>query len=122
MAEADAVDLSSTYLGLSLSSPIVASASPITGDPDTARALAGAGAGAIVLPSLFEEEIVAEEVGLTLALEAGTENFAEALDYFPAVTSFASAVDRYLRILEQTKQAVAVPVIASLNATSSGGW
>jgi dihydroorotate dehydrogenase (fumarate) len=114
--------LSTTYLGLSLSSPIVASASPITGDPDTARALAGAGAGAIVLPSLFEEEIVAEEVGLTLALEAGTENFAEALDYFPAVTSFASAVDRYLRILEQTKQAVAVPVIASLNATSSGGW
>ena len=81
-----AVDLRTTYLGLELSSPIVASASPLTGKLDGAKALAEAGAGAIVLPSLFEEEIVAEEVNLSAALEVGSEHFAEALDYFPAVT------------------------------------
>jgi len=78
--------------------------------------------GALVLPSLFEEEIVAEEVGLSLALEAGSQHFAEALDYFPAVTNFTSIGDQYLEQLEQTKKAVEVPVIASLNASSTGGW
>ena len=117
-----AVDLRTTYLGLELSSPIVASASPLTGKLDGAKALAEAGAGAIVLPSLFEEEIVAEEVNLSAALEVGSEHFAEALDYFPAVTEFTSTVDRYLEHLEHTKKAVEVPVIASLNASSTGGW
>ena len=116
------VDLRTTYLGLQLSSPIVASAGPLTRDADGARALADAGVGALVLPSLFEEEIVAEEVGLSLALEAGSQHFAEALDYFPTVTSFTSMADQYLEQLEQTKKAVEVPVIASLNASSTGGW
>ena len=75
-----------------------------------------------MLPSLFEEEIVAEEVGLSFALEAGSENFAEALDYFPAAPNFTSAADRYLELLQQVKKVVAVPVVASLNASSSGGW
>jgi dihydroorotate dehydrogenase (fumarate) len=115
-------NLDTTYLGLALRSPIVASAGPLTGDLDTARRLADAGAGALVLPSLFEEEIIHEQVELTSVLEAGTEHFAEAIDYFPAIPDFPSAVDRYLAILEKTKAIVSVPVIASLNASSPGGW
>ena len=122
MAGPGSVDLRTTYLGLQLSSPIVASAGPLTRDADGARALADAGVGALVLPSLFEEEIVAEEVGLSFALEAGSEHFAEALDYFPTVTNFTSTADRYLELLEETKKAVEVPVVASLNASSTGGW
>ena len=75
-----------------------------------------------MLPSLFEEEIVAEEVGLSFALEAGSEHFAEALDYFPAVPTFTSAADRYLESARTDQKAVDVPVIASLNASSTGGW
>ncbi|HET6771827.1 MAG TPA: dihydroorotate dehydrogenase-like protein [Acidimicrobiales bacterium] len=115
-------DLTTRYLGLDLRSPIVASASPLTGEPATARLVEEGGAAAIVLPSLFEEEILHEEVGLTRALEAGSEHFAEALDYFPAVDSFATAGDRYLARLEAIKAQASVPVIASLNATSTGGW
>ncbi len=122
MAGPDSVDLRTSYLGLQLSSPIVASAGPLTRDVEGSKALAGAGAGALVLPSLFEEEIVAEEVGLSFALEAGSERFAEALDYFPDVTNFSSAADRYLQLLEETRKAVEVPVVASLNASTIGGW
>jgi dihydroorotate dehydrogenase (fumarate) len=114
--------LDTTYLGLQLRSPIVASAGPLTGDPDTAARLADAGAGALVLPSLFEEEIIHEHVELTAALEAGAEHFPEAIDYFPALPEFPSAPDRYLQNLERIKARVAVPVIASVNAFSSGGW
>jgi dihydroorotate dehydrogenase (fumarate) len=87
-----------------------------------ARRLAAAGVGAIVLPSLFEEEILAEELELNRSLEQGTEHFAEALDYFPAVDTFVGASDRYLARLETVKTEVAVPVIASLNASTTGGW
>jgi len=116
------VDLGTRYLGLELRSPIVASAAPYNADPVMAGRLERAGAGAIVLPSLFEEEILAEEIELTRSLEQGTEVFAEALDYFPAVQSFAGAADRYLVALERVKAAAAVPIIASLNAASPGGW
>ncbi|MGA2528861.1 MAG: dihydroorotate dehydrogenase-like protein [Acidimicrobiales bacterium] len=122
MPGASNIDLRTNYLGLELSSPIVASASPLTREVEGAKALADAGVGAVVLPSLFEEEIIAEEVGLSLALEAGSGHFAEALDYFPAVHEFTSAVDQYLQHLEHTKKSVEVPVIASLNASSTGGW
>ena len=115
-------DLRTRYLGLELRSPIVASASPLTGDPDRARELADAGAAAIVLPSLFEEEILHEELELNRALEAGTETYSEALDYFPATGELTNAGDRYLASLEAIKRAVSVPVIASLNATTTGGW
>ena len=115
--------LHTRYLGLELRSPIVASASPLTGDVETAERVDGAGAGALVLPSLFEEEIVHDEVSLQDALQAGTEHFAEALDYYPdAVQDFPSLADRYLTRLAEIKQRVRVPVIASLNATSRGGW
>ena len=97
------VDLRTRYLGLELRSPIVASAAPHNGEPAMARRLEAAGVGAIVLPSLFEEEILAEELGLNRSLEQGTEHFAEALDYFPAVDTFVGAADRYLARLERVK-------------------
>jgi len=116
------IDLRTRYLGLELRSPLVASSSPLTGVDDTARLIDEAGVGAIVLPSLFEEEILNEEIQLNRSLEAGTEQFAEALDYFPNIESFAGAGDRYLARLERIKSRVTIPVIASLNATTTGGW
>ena len=116
--------LATTYLGLPLRSPLVASASPLTGRPEQALRLEEAGAAAVVLPSLFEEEIIHEDVDLLMALEQGSEHFAEALDYFPDFirTSFESAAERYLRVVREMHERLSVPVIASLNATSSSGW
>jgi dihydroorotate dehydrogenase (fumarate) len=116
------VDLATQYLGLQLRSPIVASAAPHNADPVMAGLLERAGVGAIVLPSLFEEEILAEEIELNRSLEQGTETFAEALDYFPNVAGFIGAADRYVAALERLKSAAGVPIIASLNASSAGGW
>lgn len=115
-------DLRTRYLGLDLRSPIVASAAPLNRDPTFARRLERAGAGAIVLPSLFEEEILAEELELDQSLQQGTEHFAEALDYFPAVGFASGTADRYLASLEELKRAVRLPIVASLNATTPGGW
>jgi dihydroorotate dehydrogenase (fumarate) len=115
-------DLSTRYLGLELRSPIIASASPLGRDPDAARRLEDAGTAAIVMPSLFEEEILHEDIELNRALEAGADHFAEALDYFPAVGDVFDAGARYVADLERIKAAVGIPVIASLNATSTGGW
>ena len=114
-------DLTTRYLGLELRSPIVASASPLNGQPDTAREVEDAGAAALVMPSLFEEEILAEELQLTGALDAGAEHQAEARGYFPTFHSFASTGDRYLSALERIKHEARIPVIASLNATTAQG-
>jgi dihydroorotate dehydrogenase (fumarate) len=116
------VDLSTRYLGLELRSPLVVSANPLTRDPAAVAQLEAAGAGAIVMPSLFEEEIENEEIELAASLEAGTEGFAEALDYFPEVETFIGEGDRYLRALERIRAGAGVPIIASLNANSVGGW
>jgi dihydroorotate dehydrogenase (fumarate) len=116
------VDLRTRYLGLDLRSPIVASSSPLTGNVGSTRRLVDAGAAAIVLPSLFEEEILNEQIQLNRSLEAGTEQFAEALTYFPTIEELPGVGDRYLDRLSRTKAAVEVPVIASLNATTVGGW
>jgi dihydroorotate dehydrogenase (fumarate) len=116
------VDLRTTYLGLELRSPLVASPSPLTRELDSVLQLVAAGAAAIVLPSLFEEEIVHEELELNRSLEAGTDQFAEALDYFPNIEPFAGVGDRYLARLRRIKAAAGVPIIASLNATTAGGW
>ena len=116
------IDLWTRYIGLELRSPIVASAAPQNADPVVARRLERAGVGAIVLPSLFEEEILTEEIQLARSLEQGTEVFAEAVSYFPAVQSFVGTADRYLSTLTRVKASVAIPVIASLNASSLGGW
>lgn len=116
------VDLSTRYLGLELRSPLVVSANPLARDPAAVAKFEEAGAGAIVMPSLFEEEIENEEIELAASLEQGTEGFAEALDYFPEVDTFIGEGDRYLRSLEQLKRQSSVPIIASLNANSVGGW
>jgi len=116
------IDLSTRYLGLELRTPLVASASPLNGELATARQVEEAGASAIVMPSLFEEEILHEEIELNRALEAGSEHVAEALDYFPGVEGFATVGDRYLAQIELLKAQSSVPIIASLNATSTGGW
>jgi dihydroorotate dehydrogenase (fumarate) len=114
--------LETTYLGFKLRSPIVASAGPLTGDVDIAERLVDAGVSALVLPSLFEEEVVHEELELTSALEVGSGHFAEAVDYFPALDELPSVRGRYLANLERIKRHVTVPVVASLNATTPGGW
>jgi len=116
------VDLGTRYLGLELRSPIVASASPLNGEPRTAALVERAGAAAIVLPSLFEEEIVHDEIELNRSLDAGSEQFSEASHYFPRVEAMLGVGDRYLAGLRRIKAQSAVPVIASLNATSAGGW
>jgi dihydroorotate dehydrogenase (fumarate) len=116
------VDIRTRYLGLELRSPIIASAAPQNGEPAMARRLEAAGVGAIVLPSLFEEEILAEELGLERSLEQGTEHFAEALDYFPRVVAFVGTAERYVAGIERIKSQSTVPIIASLNARSDGGW
>jgi dihydroorotate dehydrogenase (fumarate) len=116
------VDLRTSYLGLELRSPLVASPSPLTRELDSVLQLVDAGAAAVVLPSLFEEEIVHEELELNRSLEAGADQFAEALDYFPNIEPFAGVGDRYLARLRRIKAAAGVPVIASLNATTAGGW
>ena len=115
-------DLSTRYLGLELRCPVVASAGPLTGELDSAVTIARAGAGALVMPSLWEEEVLAEELSLNRGLETGSEHFAEALTYFPAVNELLTAADRYGQTLSAIKQAVEIPVIASLNASSAGGW
>jgi dihydroorotate dehydrogenase (fumarate) len=114
--------LQTLYLGLTLRSPIVVSAGPATRDPESAVRLEEAGAAAIVLPSLFEEEILNEELGLNRALEAGAGTVAESQSYFPTIEAFDTTADRYLTALEQAKRRLAIPVIASLNGATPGGW
>jgi dihydroorotate dehydrogenase (fumarate) len=115
-------DLRTRYLGLDLASPIVASASPLNGDPDTARLVEASGAAALVLPSLFEEEILHEEIELSRALETGAEQHPEARGYFPHVVEVPTVGDRYLAFVDEMKSRVSVPVIASLNASHVGSW
>jgi dihydroorotate dehydrogenase (fumarate) len=116
------MDLSSRYLGLSLRNPLVASASPLANTPDGVRALADAGVAAVVLPSLFEEEL-RREMGQNAALaDAGTESFAESLSYFPAAADAEVTPRRYLSLVERAAAAVDIPVIASLNGVTTGGW
>jgi dihydroorotate dehydrogenase (fumarate) len=117
-----APDLSTTYLGLELSSPVVASASPLTGRLDALRALEQAGVGAVVLPSLFEEQIEHEESDLHALLEHGTHAFAEAMTWLPELDDVVSGPARYLEHVGEAKAALRVPVIASLNGFSPGGW
>jgi dihydroorotate dehydrogenase (fumarate) len=116
------MDLTTQYLGLSLRNPLVASASPLAKSPDGVRALADAGVAAVVLPSLFEEEL-RRAAGHDAALaDAGTEVFPEALSYFPAEAWAEPGPRAYLSLVERSVAAVDVPVIASLNGVTTGGW
>jgi dihydroorotate dehydrogenase (fumarate) len=115
-------DLRTTYLGLALSSPLVASASPLTGRLDSLRALEEAGAAAVVLPSLFEEQLEHEEVELDALLEHGTHSFGEALTYFPELEDYNTGPGSYVELVAEAKRTLSIPVIASLNGSSPGGW
>jgi dihydroorotate dehydrogenase (fumarate) len=115
-------ELSTTYLGLRLRSPVLASASPLTGDLDSLLELESAGVGAAVLPSLFEEQIEHEQVDTHELLEHMTHSFGEALTWFPELDDYATGPEAYLEHLRAAKAALGVPVIASLNGVSAGGW
>ena len=114
-------DLSTTYMGLALRNPLVASASPISRTVDGVQRVADAGVGAVVLYSLFEEQVRREAAENARLLDAGTESFAESLSYFPAAAGEAGP-QQYLSLLERAVAAVDVPVIGSLNGITPGGW
>ncbi len=117
------VDLATSYMGMALSSPIVPSASPLTGSIDTLRSLEDAGAAAVVLPSLFEEQIEHEAMEVHRSLEYGAGYYAEATaGYFPEMDEYNTGPRQYLDHLEDAKRHLSIPVIASLNGTSRGGW
>ena len=116
------IDLSTRYLGLKLLNPLVASANPLCGQLDTLRELEESGVAAVVLPSLFEEQIEHEEMELARLRDFGAEGFAEALDYFPEMEDYNAGPDSYLTHIERAKEALAIPVIASLNGVTPGGW
>lgn len=116
------IDLGTTYLGLKLKSPLVASASPLSRKVDSVKELEQAGAGAVVMYSLFEEQIEHESRELDYFLNYGTETYAEALTYFPDLETYNIGPEKYLNLIAELKKSVKIPVIASLNGISSGGW
>jgi len=116
------MDLTSEYLGLRLPSPLVASASPLTAHVDNLMMLQDLGAGAVVLPSVFEEQLIREQEVLDLLIDRGAESFGEALSYFPAQASRAFDTSRQVALVEQAARALDIPVIASLNGITDGGW
>ena len=116
------MDLTTRYLGLTLKNPLVASASVLTEDLANVRKLEDAGASAIVMHSLFEEQIALDSRDLDQGLSSGTESFAESLSYFPDLASYKIGPEAYLEQIAKAKAAVKIPIIASLNGASSGGW
>ncbi len=116
------MDLSTTYLGLKLKHPLIPTALPLTETVDGIQRLAEAGAAAVVLYSLFEEQITRESHALDHYLTYGSESFAEALSYLPDLGTYRTATETYLELIRQAKERVDIPIIASLNGVSDGGW
>jgi len=116
------VDLSSSYLGLKLKSPIVASACPSNSSLPILHRLEEAGCGAAVLPSLFEEQIEHEEQAFGSLHEFGSDSFAEAASYFPELDTYNTGPDDYLKLVELASRQVKMPIIGSLNGVTAGGW
>jgi dihydroorotate dehydrogenase (fumarate) len=116
------IDLSTRYLGLDLRNPLVASASPLTGNVESLKRLEDAGVAAVVLPSLFEEQIEHEEMATHDLMNFGSEVSPEARGFFPELAPTGSGIDKYLQLIADAKKALAVPVIASLNGYTPGGW
>lgn len=116
------MDLTTTYLGYTLRSPLVASASPLSENVDGIKRLEDAGAGAVVMFSLFEEQIRLEQLALHHHLMHGTESYAESLSYFPEHLVYKSTSANYLELINKAKSAVNIPIIASLNGTTPGNW
>ncbi len=116
------VDLSTTYLGLNLKNPLVVSASPLSKRIDSIQRLEQAGVSAVVMYSLFEEQIIHESLELDHFLSHGSETFAESLSYLPDTGTYSVGPEHYLEHLQRVKQAVSIPIIGSLNGVSTGGW
>jgi dihydroorotate dehydrogenase (fumarate) len=116
------MEMKTQYMGMELSSPIVAGAGPLSRNVDNVRKLAEAGAGAVVLWSLFEEQIEHEADELDFFLQYGTDRFAESLTYYPAEPDYVLGPQKYLDHIKACKDAVEIPIIASLNGFSTGGW
>ena len=116
------MNLTTKYLGLNLSSPLMVGASPLVWDMGMVRRLEDAGSSAIVMQSLFEEQITREQFGTIMDMELHAESFAEAISYFPTADEFKMGPDNYLESIRKIKAAVKVPVIASLNGTTAKGW
>ncbi|MFK0732552.1 MAG: dihydroorotate dehydrogenase-like protein [Gloeotrichia echinulata GP01] len=116
------MDLTTSYMGLKLRSPLVPSASPLSQDVDKIKWMEEAGAAAVVMHSLFEEQLSRERYELHHHLTYGTESFAESLTYFPEPDSFCIGPEEYLHHIRQIQEQVEIPIIASLNGSSVGGW
>lgn len=116
------IDFSTTYMGLTLRNPLVASSSPLSHKVDTICKLEEAGIGAVVMYSLFEEQITLESQQLDYFLTHGTESYAEALSYFPDIGNYNVGPDEYLNLIRKAKERVNIPIIGSLNGVSAGGW
>ncbi|MCB9853135.1 MAG: dihydroorotate dehydrogenase-like protein [Phycisphaerales bacterium] len=118
------MNFETNYMGMTLKNPLVPSASPMTSDLDGIRRLEDAGAAAIVLPSLFEEQIRHDAAELVHHLEQGTNSYGEAITYFPEPASdeFAIGPEAYLKHVDEAKRTTGVPIIASLNGSTMGGW
>jgi dihydroorotate dehydrogenase (fumarate) len=116
------IDLSTTYLGLKLKNPLVASASPLSEKLDSVRQLEDCGVSAIVMYSLFEEQVIRESLELDRFLSNGTHTYAEALTYLPEVGRYSMGPEAYVENVYRLKQATNIPIIGSLNGVSTGGW
>jgi dihydroorotate dehydrogenase (fumarate) len=115
-------DLSTNYLGLQLKSPLVASASPLCDSVDNIKRLEDHGLAAVVLPSLFEEQLELESLTVDADLVRGAESFLESASYFPDLQTYNLGPDGYLELIRHAKESVRIPIIASLNGISDGGW
>lgn len=116
------MNLATRYLGLPLKNPLIASSSPLTLDLGNIRRLEDCGAAAVVLPSLFEEDIEAEIASIERLAGATADSFAEALSYFPSAAAGGAGPERHLDVIRRARQAVDIPVIASLNGVTAAGW
>ena len=116
------IDISMQYLGMKLNGPIVVSSTPLSESIDNVRHMEDAGASAIVLPSLFEEQLALESRALDEDLSRGTESFAESLNYLPDLKDYRVTQDGYLEHLRRAREAVSIPIMASLNGATTGGW
>ncbi len=116
------MDLHTTYMGMKLEHPIIASASPLSEDVDNIKRMEDAGAAAVVMFSLFEEQLKHEAAAMEHFMAHGTESFAEALSYLPTIEEYHAGPERYLDILQRAAEAVDIPIIGSLNGITNEGW
>jgi len=116
------MDLSARYLGLNLRTPLVPSASPLSEDVDSIKRLEDAGAAAVVLHSVFEEQVRGEQEAVEYHRMYGTDSFPEALSFFPEPAQFATGPEEYLDKIRKAKESVKIPIIGSLNGAALGGW